>query len=100
MEVPKTEVPKTEVPKTEVIKIIRPFLIGRYERLKSDIEDFFKNIYVSDLDEDVVDDVFFDYLIASAKNENKLLTKLFVKNNFDQIYNLIISHTDKDQNNP
>ena len=86
--------------KIEVIYIIKPFLIDRYERLKNDIIDFFKNIYVTDLDEDNIYDVFFEYLIDSVKPENKLLTKIFVKNNYDKIYNLIISHSDKDHNKP
>ena len=86
--------------KKEVIDIIRPFLIDRYEILKDVMNDFFKNIYVTDLDEDNIYDVFFEYLIDAVKRENKLLTKVFVKNNFDKIYNLIISHSDKDHNKP
>ena len=86
--------------KIEVIDIIRPFLIDRYEILKDVMNDFFKNIYVTDLDEDIIYDVFFEYLIDAVKRENKLLTKVFVKNNFDKIYNLIISHSDKDHNKP
>ena len=89
--------------KIEVIDIIKPFLIDRYERLKDEMQDFFKNIYVTDftvLDEDNIYDVFFKYLIDSVKHENKLLTRLFVKNNYDKIYNLIISHSDKDHNKP
>ena len=86
--------------KIEVIDIIRPFLIDRYEILKDVMNDFFKNIYVTDLDEDNIYDVFFEYLIDAVKRENKLLTKVFVKNNFDKIYNLIISQSDKDQYKP
>ena len=86
--------------KIEVIDIIRPFLIDRYEILKDVMNDFFKNIYVTDLDEDNIYDVFFEYLIDAVKRENKLLTKVFVKNNFDKIYNLIISQQDKDQYKP
>lgn len=86
--------------KIEVIEIIRPFLIDRYERLKNDIIDFFKNIYITDMDADIIHDVFFEYLIGTVKPENKLLTKIFVKNNYDKIYNLIISQSDKDHNKP
>jgi len=88
---------------TKIIDIINPFLIGRYEKLQIGYARFFKDIFVSDfnlLSEEQVELTFFEDLVNSVKKENKLLTILFVKENYEKIYNLIISQSDKDHNNP
>jgi len=81
---------------TQIIDIIKPFLIGRYERLKDNINDIFKDLSLSDFNEDDIPYIFSELLITSVEPVNKPLTFIFVKEN----YNLIISHSDKDHNNP
>ena len=91
---------------TKIIDILNPFLIGKYERLKENINMVYKDIYISDLENDnpyELSNFFSELLISAVEPVNKPLTFIFVKNNLKKIiesYNLIISHSDRDQYKP
>jgi len=91
---------------TKITDIINPFLIGRYQRLKENINIIYRDVYLSDLedfDRYELSDFFSELLLSAVDPVNKILTNIFIKNNHKKIidsYNLIISQQDKDQYKP
>jgi hypothetical protein len=68
--------------------IMEPFLIGKYERLKEDINIIYKDVFVSDLQDNntyELSNFFSELLQSSVKPVNKLLTFIFIKNNLKKI---------------
>ena len=78
-----------------IIDIISPYLIDRYDRLKENIIDCYKDLYISDLkdfDKYEISDFFSELLVESVKPVNKILTRSFVKNNSQEIINKIYEY--------
>ena len=75
-----------------IIDIISPFLTGRYERIKDNIIECYKDLYISDLKDDNsygIAYVFSDMMIDVVEPVNKILTSIFVKNNSKEIIDII-----------
>lgn len=75
-----------------IIDIISPFLTGRYERIKDNIIECYKDLYISDLKDDKyyeIEYVFSDMMIDVVEPVNKILTSIFVKNNSKEIIGII-----------
>ena len=71
-----------------IIDIMEPFLIGKYERLKEDINIIYKDVIVSDLEDNntyELSNFFYELLLSAVKPENKPLTFIFIKNNLEKI---------------
>lgn len=74
--------------------IISPFLTGKYERIKENILDCYKDLYISDyknVDNYEISYTFTELMIEAMKPENKILTYFFVQNNSHEIIKKIRS---------
>ena len=75
-----------------IIDIISPFLTGKYERIKDNIIECYKDLYISDYKEYnryEMQYVFTELMIESVKPVNKILTYFFVQNNSEEIIDII-----------
>ena len=78
-----------------IIDIITPFLTNKYDRIKDNIIESYKDLYISDLKDDryyEIQYVFTELMIESVKPVNKILTSIFVKNNSQEIINKIYEY--------
>ena len=78
-----------------IIHIISPFLTDKYERIKDNIIECYKDLYISDYKEYShyeITYVFSDMMIEYVKPVNKPLTYIFVKNNSKEIINKIYEY--------
>jgi hypothetical protein len=83
---------RVEIP---IIDILSPYLIDRYDRLKEDILNCYKNLYISDLQDynnSEITHMFSELLVECVKPKNKILAHFFVKNNSEEIINKIYSY--------
>ena len=75
-----------------IVEILEPFLTDKYARIKEDIIECYTDMYISDLKEDnnyEITYVFSDMMIDAVKPVNKPLTYFFVKNNSEEIIDII-----------
>ena len=75
-----------------IIDIITPFLTNKYDRIKENIIECYKDMYIKDLKGDSYYEiayVFSDMIIDAVEPVNKILTYFFVKNHSQEIINKI-----------
>ena len=78
-----------------IIDIITPFLTNKYDRIKDNIIESYKDLYISDFKDNKyyqIKYVFTELMIESVKPVNKILTSIFVKNNSQEIINKIYEY--------
>jgi len=78
-----------------IIDIITPFLTNKYDKIKENIIECYKDLYISDLKKDRYYDIaylFSDMMIDVVKPINKILTRIFVKNHSQEIINKIYEY--------
>lgn len=77
---------------TPITDLLNIFLTDKYKRIKDDIIECYRNLYISDLKEYnnyEISHLFSDMMIECVKPENKPLTYIFVKNHSKEIIDII-----------
>lgn len=73
---------------TSITEILDNFLTEKYKRIKEDIIECYKDLYISDLknfNDYEINDLFTKTMIDAVKPVNKILTYIFVKNHSKEI---------------
>lgn len=81
---------------TPITEILDNFLTEKYKRIKEDIIECYKDLYISDLKEYnnyEISHLFSDMMIECVKPINKILTHQFVKNHSKEIIEIITKFT-------